>query len=683
MSNFKRVINIIPLTSVNLGSTQIFTYLVPLNLHDHLRPGQLVRVPFGGRRLILGLVSSVEMHRLPKEAKGLKEVTELIGATPVLTEKHIALANWIAKYYVTPLGLVVKAMLPKFVKKNKDPQITGYEKFNPDYILTDYQKNAVSEITRALGSPSTILLHGITGSGKTEVYMQVIERVLFAGKQVIILVPEISLTTQAIERFARRFGIERIALLHSKLRDSERLFMWQKIWENEKQIIIGPRSAVFAPVQDLGLIIMDEEHDPSFKQYDQHPKYHAREVAGKLSELWICPLILGDATPSITSYFNVASNIDQASMSRGETGGKSILLTLPHRIMADVGLPKVRVVDMRKELAAKNFSIFSEALKAEMIMKLKQNKQIILFLNRRGSATFIMCRDCAYVSTCEHCQVPLVYHLTTQSLVCHHCARNYDIPTACPACGGARIKYFGIGTEAVEEGLKKFLKEELKDKELPLIVRMDRYSTAVAGAHKQIYDDWTAGRTRILIGTQMISKGWDVSRVGLVGIITADTILHLPDYRSNERTFQMLTQVAGRAGRGSDPGVVVLQTYNPENFAIQAAKLHDYQGFFAREIKVRKKFGYPPFTRLIKLVFSHPDRAKALALSERAVNLLRQEGSPGIEIIGPIPSFIMRLRGRFRFQVILKSVANVDFDFYPLLAKLADADIDIDPESLL
>lgn len=672
MSNFKRVINIIPLTSVNLGSTQIFTYLVPLAMQDKLRPGQLVRMPFG-RRSMLGLVSSVEMHRLPKETKGFKALGELITPTPVLSEKHLALANWLANRYVTPLGLAVKIMLPKFVKKIKDPQIVGYEKFNPDYVLTDYQKHAVSEITRLLGTQATILLHGITGSGKTEVYMQVIERVLEGGRQVIVLVPEISLTTQAIERFARRFGIERIALLHSRLKDSARLWMWKKIWEREKQIIIGARSAVFAPVQDLGLVVMDEEHDSSFKQYDQHPKYHAREVAKKLSEIWSCPLILGDATPSVTSYYSAKANLD----------GKTLFLKLPHRIMADVGLPKVRVADMRKEIAAKNFSIFSEALKAEIIIKLKQDKQIILFLNRRGAATFIMCRDCAYVQICERCQVPLVYHLTSQTLICHHCARHYVLPVMCPSCGGSRIKYFGIGTETVEEELVKFLKTEWKEKPMPVIIRMDRDSTSGFDSHQCIYDDWVSGKTRILVGTQMISKGWDVSQVGLVGIVSADTILHLPDYRSNERTFQILTQVAGRAGRGNDPGTVVLQTYNPDNFAIQAAKLHDYEAFFAREIEMRKKYAYPPFSILAKLVFSHEDREKAKLRAQRAVAELNSKNYDTLEIIGPVPSFIMKLRGRYRFQVILRAPVGAAVDFYGLLGGLSDADVDIDPESLL
>lgn len=667
MSNFKRVVNVIPLTAVNLGSTQIFTYLAALSMYDKLRPGLLVRVPFGRSRTVLGLVSSFEMRRLPREARGLKEVAELIGPDPVLSEKHIALANFIARYYVTPLGLVIKTMLPKFVKKSQDPGIAGFEKFNPDFVLTDHQQQAVAEITRLLGQSAAVMLHGITGSGKTEVYMQVMDRVLAAGSQVIMLVPEISLTAQAVERFARRFGIEQIALMHSRLRDSERLWMWQKVWEGQKRIVIGPRSAIFAPVQNLGLIIMDEEHDPSYKQYDQHPKYHAREVARKLAELWNCPLILGDATPSVASFADP----------------KMVHLALPHRIMADVGLPKVRVADMRREIAAKNFSIFSEALKSEMIIKLKGGRQIILFLGRRGTATFILCRDCGFVAMCERCQAPLVYHLPRQSLVCHHCARTYPLPGLCPACQGSRIKYFGIGTEAVEEELKKFLKQEMKDKALPVIARMDRDSAAAPGAHQKIYDDWVSGKTRILVGTQMISKGWDVSGVGLVGIISADTILHLPDFRSNERTFQVLTQVAGRAGRGSDPGVVILQTYSPDNFAVQSAKLHDYEGFFRAEMENRHKLGYPPFTRLVKITFSHKEESRAAEMAAAAAREIASQNAPSLEIIGPVPAFITRLRGLYRFQVILRAPPGAAADFYTLLQNLPDADIDVDPESLL
>lgn len=669
MAEFKHIVNVIPLTSVNLGSSQIFTYIVPWKLQDQIRPGQLVSVPFGPRK-ILGVTSSMEMHRLSAETRGLKALEELLSPVPVCPEKNLALANFLANFYVAPLGLVVKAMLPKFGAKSKDPAMVGYEKFNPDYILTEYQKIALAQISNSYGTPKTWLLHGITGSGKTEVYMQVISRVLESGQQVMILVPEISLTAQSLERFARRFGVEKIALLHSRLKPSERLWMWEKIRTGEKQIIVGARSAVFAPVKNLGLIIIDEEHDASFKQYDQSPKYHARTVAKKLSELWSCPLLLGDATPSVETYF--------AAQSQGA------VLNLPHRIMADVGLPKVKTVDMKREIAGGNFSIFSEALKSAMIVSLKQKKQIILFLNRRGAATFVMCRDCGEVLLCKNCSVPTVYHLTDKKLICHHCGQIYFVPEKCPACAGPRIKYFGIGTQAVEEELKKSLTAEYPGKPLPVITRMDRDTTKAAGSTETIYKDWSGGQTQILIGTQMVSKGWDVSRVGLVGIISADTTLHLPDFRSSERTFQVLTQVAGRAGRGSDPGAVILQTYNPENFAIQTAKLHDYEAFYRQEIENRREFGYPPFTKLVKLTIRHADPETAIFKANQVLQKLLKKRETPFEVLGPVPSFIPRVRGKYQFQIILKFFPSQDSDLYSLLQDLpSEIDIDVDPDTLL
>ncbi|MDP3740704.1 MAG: DEAD/DEAH box helicase family protein, partial [bacterium] len=333
MSGFKRIVNIIPLTRVALSSPQIFTYLVPLQLQDQLRLGQLAHVPFGKKRTVLGLVSSVEMHRLPSEIKGLKEIKAMLESEPVLTHQGLALAKYLSEYYILPLGIMIKAMLPKFTVKAKSPDLVGYEKFNPDFVLNEHQRAASTQIINSLDKASTFLVKGVTGSGKTEVYMQVIQRLLDRGKQIIILVPEISLTVQAIERFARRFGIEKIALFHSRLKDAEKLWMWHQIRNQSKQIIIGPRSAIFSPVQNLGLIILDEEHDPSFKQYDQNPKYHARDVAEKLSELWQCPLVLGDATPSLETYLRTLT-------------GKVKLLELPYRIKADVGMPRVQIIDL-------------------------------------------------------------------------------------------------------------------------------------------------------------------------------------------------------------------------------------------------------------------------------------------------------------------------------------------------
>lgn len=670
MSQFKRVVNVIPLTRVKLSGPQIFTYAVPLSLQDKIRPGQLVKIPFAGRS-ISGVVSSFEMHRLAKEAKGLKSLAELIDAQPVLNEKNLALADWLAMNLVSPLGLVIKAMLPKFASKPKLPEVLSYEKYNPDFILTEHQRMAVSAITAALEVYAEFLLHGVTGSGKTEVYMQVIERLLERGKQIIILVPEISLTDPAIERFGRRFGIDKIALWHSRLKDTERLAVWKEIRDGKKQIIIGPRSAIFAPVRDLGLVIMDEEHDASFKQFDQQPKYHARATAEKICELWGCPLVLGDATPSVESFFRAKQ-------------GEIKLLTLPHRIKVDLGLPRVSVVDMRRELASGNFTIFSEILKLAILENLRWKKQIILFLNRRGSATFVMCRDCGFVPACANCSVSLVWHGSLKKLLCHHCGRSYPIPTVCPRCGGERIKHFGSGTQKVQEEIEKFLLQELKNKPLPTIVRMDADTTAAVGRGSEIYRDWAAGKIQILIGTQMVSKGWDIGQVGLVGIITADTILHLPDFRSAERTFQVLTQVAGRTGRGSELGTVVLQTYNPDNYAIQAARLHDYEAFYKQEIKHRETHGYPPFTRLVKLTIKDKDAREAARKAQAVAREILEHGNLAAEVIGPAPGFIPRLRGQYQQHIVLKLRSSNSDQIGKLLKAMPSfVDIDVDPENLL
>lgn len=670
MPSFKRIINVIPITRVGLTSSQIFTYAVPLKLQGQLRPGMLVKIPFGQRR-ILGLTSSVEVHRLDSETQGLKNLEGIVEGTPVFSEKQLTLANWLAGYYVSPLGLVIKAMLPKIAKKSVPPDIAGYERYNPDFVLNEYQRQAVTHITNALGKASAFLLYGVTGSGKTEIYMRIIERLLESDKQVIILVPEISLTESAIERFSRRFGMDKIALLHSALADKERFWMWQQIRDQKKSIIIGPRSAVFAPVRDLGLIVLDEEHDSSFKQYDQTPKYHARTVAQKLSELWQCPLVLGDATPSVETYQQTIF-------------GKTKLLSLPYRIKADVGLPKVKVVDMRQNGAKHKSEIFSEFLKLEILDSLRAKKQIILFLNRRGSATFVMCVDCGYVLNCKNCSVPLVWHAPVQKLLCHQCGKTYLSPEVCPSCRSHRIKHFGIGTQKVEEELKSFLTKETKKDALPVIVRMDSDTSGRSSSHSQIYKDWLLGKIRILIGTQMIGKGWDVSQVGLVGIISADTSLHLPDFRSGERTFQLLTQVAGRTGRGTDPGLVILQTYHPENYAIEAAKMHDYEKFFRLEIKEREKYGYPPFTRLVKLTIKHKDPQTAATRALQVVRHILAKREMNLDVVGPVPGFIPRLRGKYQYQVVLRFPREQKTDLHLLLQDLPSyADADVDPDTLL
>lgn len=670
MSEIKRVINVIPLTRVNLRSSQIFTYLVPLKLHDQLRPGQIVKIPFGQRR-ISGVVSSLEMHRLGSETKKFKYLENLVDPFPQLTEKQLQLADWLSNYYVSSLGLVLKAMLPKLVKKAKAPYLVGQEKYNPDFLLNEYQHRAVTQIVNKLGQAQTFLLYGVSGSGKTEVYMQIIERVLACQKQVIILVPEISLTRTAIERFSRRFGIENIAVLHSRLRPTERFWTWEKIRNQEKQIIIGPRSAIFSPVQNLGLIVIDEEHDPSYKQSDQNPKYRAVTVAKKLSQLWQCPLVLGDAIPSVESYHEAL-------------GGNSVLLNLPYKVKADVGLPKVILVDMRNEIKAGNYSIFSEVLQLSILENLRAKKQTILFLNRRGAANFVICRDCGYIPMCSECSTSLVWHSAGGKLICHHCGRSYQLEILCPVCKGTRLKYCGIGTQLVEEQLKEFLNREFRPGDLPCIARVDSDSPIPGSEENQTYRDWAAGRIQILVGTQLISKGWDISQAGLVGIILADRLLSLPDFRSNERAFQILTQMAEDLGGGQESKSVILQTYRPENLAIDAVKMHDYEKFFRKEILERKKFHYPPYSQLAKLTFKHRRLEEVKKNSQRVFRQMLARRETMIEIIGPAPAFVEKVRGKYRYQIILKLSKNTELDLHDLFQDLPSTiDIDIDPESLL
>ena len=672
MPAIKRAVNVIPLTRVGPSSSQLFTYLVPPKFHDEMRPGQLLKIPFG-RREILGVTSGFEMHRREAEAGQLKPFLELLDREPVLTKQNLLLAQWLADRYVCSLGLAVKAMLPP-LKKRPPPPATGadVEKHNPDFVLTEHQRQAVAQISAALGKATSFLLHGVTGSGKTEVYMQVMERLLGTGKQAIVLVPEISLTDPAVERYARRFGAKEIALLHSRLGPAQRAWVWQRIRAGEKKIIIGPRSAVFAPVRDLGLLVLDEEHDPSFKQYDQNPKYHAREVAKKLAELWRCPLVLGDATPSVETFY---------AATRGEIG----LLPLPHRIKADVGLPKVHVVDLRKEQeSSRRYVIMSEYLRLAILDNLRQGRQIILFLNRRGAATFVFCRDCGYVAKCADCAVSLVWHEVGRKLLCHHCGKKYAYPEICPHCQGHRLQQFGLGTQAVEEELTNFLARQSREPTPITVARMDRDTTGRTRAHSRIYQDWAAGRIRILIGTQMVTKGWDISQVGLVGIISADGALHLPDFRSNERTFQLLTQVAGRAGRGKFAGLVVLQTYNPENAALEAVKTHDYAKFFQAELLEREKFHYPPYSKLVKLTVRHKEQNRAQEKAQAVAERLSAAPQPDLTLLGPAPAFLPKLRGKYQYQIVLKIPRDSPLDLAGLLRGFPrEVEVDVDPENLL
>lgn len=510
-------------------------------------------------------------------------------------------------------------------------------------ILTAAQEAALERIRTSLrqpgkSGPTAFLLHGVTGSGKTEVYMRALAEAMALGQRGIVLVPEIALTPQTIGRFASRFP-GRVAVLHSRMSLGEQFDEWQRIREGAFDVVIGPRSALFAPQRDLGLIIIDEEHEWTYKQEEQSPRYHAREVALKLAELCGATIVMGSATPDLESYY------------RAETG-RYRLLELPQRITVrgESPLPEVELVDMREELKAGNRSIFSRSLNQAVGETLAAGEQTILFLNRRGTSTFVQCRNCGFVMRCHRCDLPLTYHAQEEMLVCHQCGYRKPIPEVCPVCWSRRIRYLGLGTERVEDEVRRAFP-------LARTLRWDRDVTRGKNSHERILDTFLAHEADILIGTQMIAKGLDLPLVTLVGIISADTMLHFPDIRAGERTFQLLSQVAGRAGRGALPGRVVVQTYTPDNYAIAAGANHDYASFYRQEIDLRRQHGQPPFGRLVSLVHTHANveacRSGAEKMFRRLVEKKGREGAD-VELVGPAPMFFGRIRGRYRWQIVLR-----------------------------
>jgi len=488
---------------------------------------------------------------------------------------------------------------------------------------------------------SIFLLRGITGSGKTEIYFELAKQIIADGKQVLYLVPEIALTPQTLKRARERFG-ETVALIHSNMSDGERYDQWFKIKRGEARFVLGARSALFAPFEALGLIVVDEEHESSYKQEDS-PRYHTREVVEQLAQLTGAKVIMGSATPALESFYAVKQ-------------GKYAYVEVTQRYN-QIPLPEVLVVDMREELKRGNKTIFSEALSKGIQERLERKEQVVLLLNRRGHSTFVMCRDCGESLRCPSCEVSLTYHSHETVLRCHYCDYRQPIPNICPKCQSHRIRYFGSGTQKLEAELSSMFPEAR-------VIRMDVDSTSTKGAHQRIYQQLINGEVDILLGTQMIAKGLDLPRVTLVGVITADMTLNMPDFRGAERTFQLLTQVAGRAGRGDRQGQVIFQTYNPEHYAIQFAKIHDYIGFYETEIQNRRLLKYPPFTELLKFGFSGIRKEQVVAATETFRDRLDQcihqvancpRTDDVIEILGPAPALIEKIQNRYRHQIILKT----------------------------
>jgi primosomal protein N' (replication factor Y) len=529
------------------------------------------------------------------------------------------------------------------------------------------------------GSPIT-LLHGVTGSGKTEIYLRAIEATLAAGRRAIALVPEISLTAQTVRRFEARFP-GRVAVLHGQLSLGQRYDVWDRVRRGEADVLVGPRSALLAPMSRLGLIVVDEAHDGSYKQGEPIPlpAYHACDVAMALGQLTGAPVILGSATPDVVTYYRAVQ-------------GAYRLLELPRRILGyapggdppgSAPLPPVRIVDLRQELRAGNRSIFSRPLQQALRQTLEAGEQAILFLNRRGLSTFVLCRDCGTVARCPRCDIPLTYHRALvsrdrdrPSLICHHCNRREPPPSSCPTCGGRSIRYFGLGTERVEAGVGQLFPQAR-------LLRWDQ-DTATGPDHERFLQAFIDHRADVLVGTQMIAKGLDLPLVTLVGVISADTSLYLPDFRAAERTFQLLTQVAGRAGRSPRGGQVIVQTYNPDHYAVQAASGHDYAAFYRQELAYRGQLGYPPFSRLVALRFSDLDSSRCEAEARQLGRWLgaeiRRLDLPA-SLIGPAPSFFSRVQGRYRWQIVIRAP-----DPIPLLRDVAlprGWRIDVDPINLL
>jgi len=615
-------------------------------------------------------VAEQEAERLvdkaPRQAALLEFLVSKRWPTPLEEAKREAHCASITVKALKDKGLV----FTEGVQVLRDPLL--HRIFSPATppTPTAAQEAALYQIQVSLRQPrkdgaAVFLLYGVTGSGKTEVYLRALAEAIALGKRGIVLVPEIALTPQTIERFASRFP-HRVAILHSQLSLGEQFDEWQRIREGAFDVVIGPRGAIFAPQPDLGLIIIDEEHEWTYKQEERSPRYHAREVALKLAELCGAVVVLGSATPDVESFYHAQT-------------GRYQLLQLPQRITRSgvSPLPEIELVDMRQELKAGNRSIFSRSLTKAIAETLAVGEQAILFLNRRGTYTFVQCRDCGFVLRCRRCDLPLTYHATEEMLVCHQCNYRRSVPLHCPACRSKRIKFLGVGTQRVEEEVARIFPGTR-------LLRWDRDVTRGKNSHQRILDKFLAHQADILIGTQMIAKGLDLPEVTLVGIISADTILHFPEFRAGERTFQLLSQVAGRAGRGSSPGRVIVQTYTPEHYAIAYGAKHDYASLYQQEIVFRRQHEDPPFARLASLVYTHTSADICQREAKRVYQRLKERrDSEGMDItlIGPSPMFFQKVRGRFRWQIILRGS-----DPARLLAELRLPQgwvVDIDPIGLL
>ena len=723
-------------------------YSVPETLADRIGIGSRVRVPFRDKSALATVLATLEQS----DAKGIRPIEALVGEAPAISASLLELAKWMSAYYCCPLETVMRSLLPQVIRRaevgwKKQLFVQPLTKIDSDKIdnlrkraprqaelleaiaklekpmpaaqllrktsfdnqtlralakrglielreeaverdphaeeqfiettnleLNPEQALALNKITDALAASETakpILLHGVTGSGKTEIYLQAIRIALERGKSAIVLVPEISLTPQTVERFKSRFAEahEVVAVLHSHLSEGERHDEWHKIHSGRARIVIGARSAVFAPLKDLGLIIVDEEHETTYKQ-EEAPRYHARDVAVVRAKIEKCAVVLGSATPSLESYHNA-------------TTGKYELLTLTQRV-DDQRMPLIRIVDLRLERRKEKIApILSEKLSQAIADRLEKREQTILFLNRRGFSTSLLCSNCGEARNCPNCSVALTFHRRMARLSCHLCGHTAAVPKKCPECGKDSLIYAGFGTEKVESTVSHlFPKANVR--------RMDADSMTRKEAYRETLRNFRTGKIDILVGTQMIAKGLHFPNVTLVGIINADLALHLPDFRAGERTFQLLTQVAGRAGRGETAGEVFVQTYTPFSPSIQFARHHDFAGYFQQELEFRERCDFPPFKHAILITVRSAHEGRAKLSAETLVRRLKE--SLGSEFIlgDTTPAPLEKLQGQFRFHILLRGEAIVrlsrlvreTLDKLPLPEDVV-ATVDVDPYQLL
>lgn len=693
---------------------RVFDYNIPKDLEDLILVGSKVLVPFGNMKKL----EEAYVIKIKERSEYKDKIKDIAKLEENLSNKQIELARWMAKRYFCNVSDCIKLMLTpgtrtknkenriqdklvncvylkkdieeisfdietekiksekhkrvlKFLQENEGCTISEIEMFtdcsraiintlvkngyleiiekkierNPlinkninkteNLKLTEEQENAFNKILDSMDKNiyKQYLLYGVTGSGKTEIYLQLINKALEKEKTAIVLVPEISLTPQMIDRFIGRFGKEKIAVLHSKLSIGERYDEWNKIKEGRSKIVIGARSAIFAPLQNIGIIIIDEEHDSSYKS-ESNPKYDAKEVAKKISKEGKFPLVLGSATPDLNTYYKAKE-------------GEIELLELTKRAN-NSKLPKVKIIDLKQELANGNRSMLSFDLYNAIEENIKNKKQTILFLNRRGFSTFIMCRECGYTVKCKNCNISLTYHRYENKLKCHYCGYEENIVKICPECHSDKIRYFGTGTQKLEEEINKQFPNAKT-------IRMDIDTVSKKNSHEDILNKFKNEGIDILIGTQMIVKGHHFPNVTLVGVMAADSSLNIDDYRANERTFQILTQVAGRAGRESDDGKVIIQTYNPDSFAIKFAKEQDYNLFYNTEIELRRQLKYPPFCDIILISFNSLNEQEIIDISNLVYEYLKKNlSNEEFKVFKPMPSPIDKIQNKYRWRIIIK-----------------------------